>query len=155
MASTLIGEDIFESGPGRVNRKEASGGSGVEVIVGVKVAVGVRVGEGPRLGVNCLVGQAVSVAEFVGVELSTTGSWLGVAVSLGASAETAIATASGSAVSEAVAVFCAMVGEGGLGALPGTLNAWQAASKIKRPTPAVFSRSVLFIQLPVFRRAII
>ena len=74
MASTLIGDEIFESGPGLIKRNEASGGVGVEVMVGVKVAVGVCVGEGPRLGVNCLVGQAVSVALSVAVELSPGGS---------------------------------------------------------------------------------
>jgi hypothetical protein len=86
MASILIGEEILESGPGLINRMEASGGVGVEVMVGVKVAVGVFVGEGPRLGVNCLVGQAVRVALSVAVELSPGDCGLAVAdpVAIGA-----------------------------------------------------------------------
>jgi len=130
MASILIGEDIFESGPGRVNRKEASGGVGVEVIVGVKVAVGVRVGEGPRLGVNCLVGQAVSVASLVAVESMAGGSWLAVPISVGASIT---ATSLGWGVCDEVGVICIRVEEGSLGVVPGTLNAWQAARQINRP----------------------
>ncbi len=149
-----MGEVIFESGPGLINRKEASGGSGVEVTVGVKVAVAVRVGEGPRLGVNCLVGQAVSVALSVAVELSASGSDVCSAGSVSIGALTN-ADGMGRGVAETVDDFCGTVGDRSRGVVPGTLSVWQLARPISRPIPAEISRMVLFMQLPVDWRRVI
>ena len=153
MASTLIGDEILESGPGLIKRNEASGGVGVEVIVGVKVAVGVCVGEGPRLGVNCLVGQAVSVALSVAVELSPGGSGVCWTVPVSMGALTA-AVVLGRGVADAVDVFCGTVGEETRRAVPGTLSAWQAARQINRPIPAEISRMVLFVELSLERGSV-
>jgi hypothetical protein len=137
-----------------INRKEASGGSGVEVTVGVKVAVAVRVGEGPRLGVNCLVGQAVSVALSVAVALSEGGSDVCRAGSVSICALTN-ADGMGRGVAETVDVFCGIVVERIRGVVPGTLSAWQLARPISRPIPAEISRIVLLIELPVDWRGVI